>query len=127
MKIRLFQPSDVDAINNIWERYHRNDYSVPDRRNSIIDAVVEAKGELIAYGQVKRFAESIFVIDKGASQRSKVEALKLLMSEALRGSNLAGLEDIYCFIKDPSFATLISKHFGFEIVDNPGELLLRKV
>lgn len=89
--------------------------------------MVEKDGEVIAYGQVKLFAEAMFIVDKDASNRDKAEALQLLMIEALRGTHIAKLEDIYCFIKDPEFATLISKHFGFEIVDQPGELLLRKV
>lgn len=126
-KLRRFQLSDVEAINDIWERHHKNDFSVPNRNNAVIDAVVEEDGKVVGYGQVKIFAEAMFIIDKDASKRSKIEALILLMTEAIRGSDIAGIEDIYCFIKDPSFASLISKHFSFEIVDEPGELLLRKV
>lgn len=125
--LRKFHQPDVESIDEIWRKHHSDDFSVPNRNNSIIDAVVEEDGKVIAYGQVKMFAEAVFIIDKDASKRAKVEALKLLMLEAIRGTNLAGLEDLYCFIKDPTFSTLISKHFGFEIVDEPGELLLRKV
>ena len=100
---------------------------MPNRKNAIIDAVVEKDGEVIGYGQVKLFAEAMFIIDKDASVRDRVEALKLLMMEAIRGVDGTKLEDIYCFIRDPEFASLIAKHFSFEIVDDPGELLLRKV
>lgn len=127
VKLRSFQPSDVEAINEIWERYHRNEFSVPNRDNAIIDAVVEDDGKVIGYGQVKLFAEAMFILDLNASQRSKVEALILLMTEAIRGCSISGIEDLYCFIRDPQFASLISKHFSFEIVDNPGELLLRRL
>ena len=58
-------------------------------------------------------------------RRQKVDAVKLLMAEAFRGCDQAGIHQVYAFIKDPLFATLISKHFGFEIVDK-GELLLRE-
>lgn len=125
MRLRAFDESDIEAIDRIWRAHHSNDFSVPDRRNRVIDAVVDKDGEVIAYGQVKLFAEAIFIVDKSASLRDKVQALKLLMLEAFRGNDKAGLKQMYCFIKDPDFATLISRHFGFEIVDEPGELLLR--
>lgn len=128
MKIRPFRQDDVEVIDEIWRKHHANDFSVPNRNNLVIDAVVEgSSGTVVAYGQVRLFAEAMFFLDKDASQRDKVQALRLLILEAIRGTNLAGLEDLYCFIKDPQFATLISKHFSFEIVDEPGELLLRKV
>jgi len=128
VKLRSIIESDVVEINDIWERYHRDDFSVPNRNNAVIDAVVEDEnGKIVAYGQVKVFAEAMFILDKAAPKRAKIEALILLMTEAIRGANISGIEDIYCFIKDPQFASLISKHFAFEIVDEPGELLLRKV
>lgn len=127
MKIREFRPSDIEAIDRIW-RAHYNDVTLPDRRNAVIDAVVESReGGVVGYGQVKLFAEAMLFLDKDASQRNKAQALKLLMLEAIRGTDNAGLKSLYCFIRDPEFATLISKHYGFDIVDAPGELLLREV
>lgn len=127
MKIREFRPSDIEAIDRIW-RAHYNDVTLPDRRNAVIDAVVESReGGVVGYGQVKLFAEAMLFLDKDASQRNKAQALKLLMLEAIRGTDYAGLKNLYCFIREPEFATLISKHYGFDIVDAPGELLLREV
>lgn len=127
MKIRLFKPGDEQAVDEIWKKHHQ-DFSVPDRNRMIAEVIAEDEdGSMVAYGQVKLFAEAIMLIDKDASLRSKVEALKLLLLEAFRGTDQAGLQDLYCFCKDPEFATILSKHFSFEIVDSPGELLLRKV
>lgn len=127
-RLRSWQPSDIDAIDQIWRKHHSNDFSVPDRRNAIIDAVVENdNGEVIAYGQVKMFAEAMFILDKDAPARDKVMALRLLMLEAFRGTDSANLRNLYAFISDPEFADLVAKHFGFERVQNPGELLLREM
>ena len=127
MTIREFRPSDIEAIDRIW-RAHHSDVTLPDRQNALIDAVVENReGGIVGYGQVKVFAEAMLFLDKSASQKQKARALKLLMLEAIRGTDYAGLKNLYCFIKDPEFATLISKHYGFDIVDAPGELLLREV
>lgn len=126
IRLRSFRQTDIEAIDKIWREHHANDFSVPDRENMVIDAVVEKDGEVVAYGQVRLFAEFMMILDKSASQRDKIEALKLLMLEGFRGSNEAQLKRFYMFIRDPGFATLITRHFGFEIVDEPGELLLRK-
>jgi hypothetical protein len=127
-RLRSFRTSDVEAIDRIWRKHHSNDFSVPDRRNAVVDAVVEDdNGEVIAYGQVRLFAEAMFILDLDARARDKIEALKLLMLEAFRGTDSAGLRNLYAFISDPEFADLIEKHFGFERADKVGELLLREI
>lgn len=126
MKIRPFRQSDVEPIDEIWRKHHANEFSVPDRRNVVTDAVIEnSGGKVIAYGQVKLFAEAMLILDKDASQRDKIQAIQLLMLEAFRGTQSAKIHQLYAFIKDPEFATLISRHFGFDIVDK-GELLFRE-
>jgi hypothetical protein len=128
MRLRPFRESDIERIDEIWRKHHANDFSVPNRKCSIIDAVIEDDdGNIVAYGQVKMFAEAVLILDKDARPRHKVEALKLLIVEGIRGTERVGLEDMYLFARDPSFASVVAKHFSFEIVDEPGELLLRKV
>ena len=126
--IRSFRPEDVPEIDRIWKAHHSDNFGVPDRSTSIIDAVVEDdKGKVIAYGQVKLFAEAMLFLDLDASQRDKIQAVRLLMLEAFRGAELAKLNEIYALIQDPDFSLLIQKHFGFRAVDNPGELLKKEL
>jgi hypothetical protein len=128
VRIRQFRESDVDAINAIWEAHHSRDFSVPNRTNSVIDAVVEDdKGRVIAYGQVKLFAEAMMILDLSMSQMMRAKAIKLLMHEAFRGTKQAGIENLYSFARDPDLVNLIRKHFGFEPCENPGDLLLREL
>lgn len=125
MILRRFVDSDIPAIDEIWKKHHSRDFSVPDRKSYLIDACVEDEdGKLIAYGQVKLFAEAMFILDLDASLRKKIEALKLLMAEAFRGLNQSGLNQMYAFIRDPDFERLITKHFGFAPVEDAGQLLL---
>lgn len=127
-KLRSFRPDDVEPIDRIWQEWHSHAFSVPDRNHRIIDAVVEsAEGKVIAYGQVRHFAEAMLVLDKGARQRDKIQAIKLLMLEAFRGTQMAGLGEIYAFISDPDFSLLIQKHFDFDPADQVGELLIRSL
>lgn len=125
-RLRSFRHSDIPAIDRIWQEHHSSDFSVPDRSNSLIDAVVENKnGEVIGYGQVKLFAEAMLILDLNASQREKIQAIKSLMLEAFRGADMAGIKQMYAFIEDPDFALLIERHFGFSRI-HKGELLLRE-
>lgn len=128
MKIRRFRDEDIPRIDEIWQAHHKDNFGVPNRSTSVVDAVVESdSGKVIAYGQVKLFAEAMLFLDLDASPRERIWAITQLMHEAFRGSEAAGLKDLYAFIKDPDFALLIEKHFHFERVDDPGELLLRRL
>jgi hypothetical protein len=124
ISLRSFRPEDVAPIDAIWREHYSDESSLPDRKHMVIDAVVEDEGKVIAYGQVRLFAEAMFFLDKNAPMRSKTGALQLLMSEAFRGADKAGLQ-LYAFIKDKKFADIIIKHYGFAPVEK-GELLLRE-
>lgn len=125
-KLRSFRRTDIEAIDRIWREHHSHAFSVPDRSNCVVDAVVEdGAGKVVAYGQVKLFAEAMLILDLNASQRTKIESIKKLMLEAFRGADMAGIKQMYAFIEDPDFADLIERHFGFSRI-NKGELLLRE-
>ena len=96
------------------------------KKSIIIDAVVENKDKIIGYGQVRLFAEAMLFLDKSASPRDRVDALRKLMLEAFRGTEIAGIQEIYAFIQDPDFSLLIQKHFRFRPADRPGELLIKE-
>jgi hypothetical protein len=125
--LRAYQPSDLAAISKIWEDHHSDYYGLPNRKSIIIDAVVEDDGRLIGYGQVRLFAEAMLFLDKDAPLRSRIQALQQLMREAFRGTERAGIREIYAFIQDPDFSLLMQKHFHFKTTDKPGELLVKEL
>jgi hypothetical protein len=125
--LRAYQPSDLAAISKIWEDHHSSFYGLPDRRAAVIDAVVENDGKIIGYGQVRLFAEAMLFLDMDAPLRSRIQALQQLMREAFRGTERAGLREIYAFIQDPDFSLLMQKHFHFVAADKPGELLVKEL
>jgi hypothetical protein len=127
MELRCFSWDDVPAISAIWEKHHSDLCGLPNRRTAVVDAVVEDKGKIVGYGQVKLFAEAMLFLDKSASLRSRIGALQLLMREAFRGTEQAGLSEIYAFIAEPEFALLIEKHFHFYSADKPGRLLIKEL
>jgi hypothetical protein len=124
IKLRSLAESDIITLDKLWQE-HWSNQTLPGLKNRVIDAVAHDDGRIIGYGQVKLFAEAMLFLDPTARKRDRVQALKLLMEEAERGVNKAGLEDIYIFIKDPDFAVLIAERYGFERIIEPGELLLK--
>ncbi len=54
--IKIVNDDDVKAISEIWERHHSHSFSLPSRRNIIIEAKVEKDDRLIGYGQVRLVA-----------------------------------------------------------------------
>jgi len=127
VKLRSLASSDILRLDELWQE-HWSDTSLPGLRSRIVDALaVDEDDKIIGYGQVKLFAEAMLFLDPTTRKKDRVQALRLLMLEAFRGTEKANIEDIYTFIKDPDFALIIEKHFGFERVLEPRELLLRRV
>jgi hypothetical protein len=127
VRLQHVREADVPEIVKIWEAHHSRSFTLPRRDSRITEAkVIDEGGRIIAYGQVKPIAEAIFVADLARSQRDRIAALKLLMSEAFRGTEQAHLDRLYAFTRDPGLADLIVKHFAFERSD-PGEFLIRSL
>jgi hypothetical protein len=125
--LRSFQWSDEPAISKIWEEHFSHVYSLPNRKSIIVDAVVENEDKIIGYGQVRLFAEAMLFLDYNASKKDRIDALKKLMLEAFRGTQVAGIQELYAFILDPDFAKLIEKHFHFFPADRPGDLFVKEL
>jgi hypothetical protein len=128
IKLRSLSPNDILLLDQLWQE-HWSDTSLPGIRNRIIDSIAydSQTKRIIGYGQVKLFAEAMLFLDPTTTKRARVEALKLLMSEAFRGVDMAKIEEIYAFVKDPDFSLLIQKRYGFNPVIQPGEMLIRRM
>lgn len=113
-------------IDKIWQA-HWTEYTVPDSSAKIIDTVAVNDDKVIAYGHVKHFAEMMYFPDMTVSNRIRLEALKLVIEEGYRGIEKAGLKDAYMLCKDMRFARLVAKHFGFQLFENPGVLLAKRL
>ena len=126
MLLRRPESRDLQRIDEIWKKHHSTNFGVPNLNNTVTHAVVENEdGKVQAYGTVKLFAEAILYLDWDAPQREKIEALKELMLEAIRGTSDAQLEQLHVFVADPKFSALLKKHFGFKPAT--GEMLVLEV
>ena len=127
MRLKQLNYEYAQQIDKFWQEYW-SEYTLPDDRMKIVDTVaVDDNDKVIAYGQVRHFAEMMLFQDMGRSNRERMEAFKLIMAEGFRGADQAGFLEVYCLCKDIRFARLIAKHFGFRLVDNPGVLLVKSL
>ena len=116
----------VKEIDEVWKKHLSQSYSVPGVENAIVDAVARnGDGRLIGYGQLKMFAEAILILDPTTEKRDRVDAMNKLIFKAIQGAEKWHLRDIYAFAKDPEFADIIVKHFGFDYNLTKGQLLRR--
>lgn len=76
--------------------------------------VVDDNQDVVAYGIVIPFAEAVFIPDLSRTKKERTEALRLLMRQAIYGTEKVGLKQLHCFIKNEEFAEIMIKHYGFE-------------
>lgn len=71
---------------------------------------------MIAFGNLKVFAETIMVMDHDRSSIVRAKAFREIMPVAIMGAQKAGISEIHAVTQDSSFGDVLRKHFGFEDV-----------
>lgn len=126
MKVRRYRPSDLSEVNQLWEKHHSHSFSLPPLQPSIIDCVVEDDdGKIIAFGNLKIFAECVMVMDHDKSSLKRARAFREIMPVAIMGAQKSGIAEIHATVQDPGFGDVMRKHFGFK--DVLGEHLVKEV
>lgn len=127
VKLRPLTQTDIPELHELWLK-HWSTETLPNPNNKIVDSIaVNGDNRIIGYGQARIHAEFMLFLDPTTRKRERVQALKLLMLEAIRGTDRAGIETIYAYIKNPDFSLLIQNRYGFKSVIEPGELLYRRL
>ena len=113
MIVRNLVYEDIPAFIKLVEKHP--DFSQVHIDKSVVDKVAVGKdGSVKAYGIVLPLAEAVFIPDIDASNREKVEAVKLLLQAAIEGTKRVGVRQLHCFIQNSVFAEIMIKHFNFE-------------
>ena len=98
---------------------------MPQLEPSIITCVVEDDKGMIAFGNLKIFAETYMVMDHDRSKLERARAFKEIMPVAIMGAQRVGIHQIHACTQDPDFADVLRKHYGFW--DVLGEHLIKEV
>jgi hypothetical protein len=129
MIMRSVKPEDIQDIDRIWREHHSDDFGVPNRLTpaNLDDQVIEVDGAVVAYGQARLNCELKLILDLNQPLRIKVLCLQMFLIRAFDVCKVAGLEEVFAFIKDPEYSKLLNKHFGFEHLESTKETLVKEL
>jgi hypothetical protein len=117
---------DHKEVDRIWREHHSNDFGIASLDNTIIRRVVEVDGKMVAYGFAKLNPEATLILDLNEPRRVKVQALRALMFDAIRGCKEHNLSQLHAVIKDrPEYLKLLKKHYGFK--DTNGTMVIMEI
>jgi hypothetical protein len=114
--IRRYQDGDLKKVDELWRKHHQNQFSLPSLHPSIITCVIEDEKGMIAFGNLKVFAETIMVMDHDRSAIVRAKAFREIMPVAIMGAQKIGISEIHAVTQDSSFGDVLRKHFGFSDV-----------
>lgn len=117
IQIRNYTENDLQAIDSIWDKYYKSEFSLPDLSRTVTHAVAESNKRVIAFGMVKLFAEGIMVLDKSASLRDKTLANDSLLAKAFDDSRNIGLKQLHVAVADKDYEKLLISKYGFREPD----------
>lgn len=114
MQIRPLLLSDLEQINEIWERCHKGHFGIPERKHLVTDIVAEGDGKVKAYGITRHFTEALLYLDKDMSQFQQAKAFKLLMEYCIDECKMYGTDQLNVAIENKSFAEILRKRYKFK-------------
>ena len=125
MIVRRYTPEDLKVIDELWRKHHAHQFSLPKLQPSIIDCVVEDDKGIVAFGNLKVFAEAVMIMDHDRSPIVRAKALREMMPIGIMAAQRSGIAEIHLVSQDPDYAELLRKHYGFTTV--LGEHLVKEV
>jgi len=117
---------DAEIVDKLWRQHYSNEFGIPSLDHTIIRRVVEVDDKLVAYGFAKLNPEATMILDQNEPRKLKVQALRALMFDAIRGCKEHKLYQLHAVIKDrPEYMKLLKKHYGFRDID--GTMLVMEI
>jgi hypothetical protein len=112
MKFRDLIEADIPELAKIQSDHP--DFAALNIKKFVVDGVVTDDEIVKAYGIVLPLAEAVFLPSQDNTVRETVEALLILLNVAIKSTKKSGISQLHCFIRNPSFAEIMKKHYGFK-------------
>lgn len=109
-------PGDLSKIDDIYQKFYANDFSIPNLNHTIGNGVV-SNSSLVAFGMVKLYPEAIIVIDQDLPSITKTKALRILYEEAIKACKSHGFNELNAHVLDSKFLRILEK-LGFKSTDS---------
>ena len=114
------------AVDRLWKEHYQDEFGIPSFDHTIIRRVVEVDDKLVAYGFAKLNPEATLILDLNEPRRMKVQALRALMFDAIRGCKEHNLSQLHVTIKNrPEYEKILRKHYGFK--EPNGNMLVMEI
>src|SRR6266436_2305278 len=116
MVIRSIERYDVIKLQEIWQKWYKQQLPFPDFFDHCLCAfVVVEDDQLIAGGGVKTIAEVITLTDKNFSARKRSSALAEILEASRFVAGKNGYHNLNAFVYDDKWREHLIKRVGFEL------------
>lgn len=110
---REVSPADIERIREIHKQ-HGFPFSNPLINVGSSVVVRDTDNLIVGAGYLRPIVEAIMYLDLGQSPRIKIDALKLMLSDANFFADRFGMSEVHLFTESEQFRNILKKHFGFE-------------
>ena len=115
---RMIKLSDRDMLE--LNRINRQQkFDIEEIDNCIGDHIIrDGKGDMIAYGIIKHFAEGSILLDLDRPKRITIKALSetIRVCEAIAKDRQ--VDQLHLFVKESQLANTLVKHFGYHKIND---------
>jgi hypothetical protein len=125
MIARALFSSDLEAIDELWRKYHQDSYGLPPIDQTIFEQVVEHEGKIICAGVVHLIPEAIIVMDLEAELQHRIFAIGALLTNGCERLTELEYDQLHAFIQDEKFERYLRKRHGFN--DVKGKALVKRL
>lgn len=113
LNIRALKVSDYNEVRAIYEKYYRNEFTLPNFTTHFLGAfVIEDEEGIISVCSLRTLVEAIILTNQDVSVRKRRAALMMGAEALMFIAGQYGYEEIHAFVQDPTWMRhLIKKGF----------------
>lgn len=104
MNIRSIKEGDIEKASIIWEKYYKEEFTLPDFIDKFLCSfVVEKYDEIVSIGGVRLVTESVVLTNKDFSVRERREALYKILEASAYITKSNDFSQLHAFVQDESW------------------------
>ena len=113
MKIRCFEPSDVEEAKRIHELYFRHHFDMPDLIDFLCAFIVEDEKGSIVVGGLKDIPELSIMTNQERSPIDRINGLAIGLDASVFFAKTMGYQRLFAYVTDPKYSRRLQKSFRF--------------
>lgn len=112
---RSLRREDIARVQEIHERYYKEEFNFPNFLRNFLCAFVvpNDKGDIISAGGVRLIAESVIITNKGFSPKERREALLQVLETSKFICKREGYDGLHAFVQEEAWAHILKSKYNF--------------